>query len=99
MTLMRGAKSVRGASGTLSNNRWTEAPKDPGLIVYRLAHPFQAGKMHIHREEARVAGHAVHRPLIALGVRDRSHKRLRSRAAPEAGATLAGSGSFVPGVG
>ena len=55
--------------------------------------------MHIHREEARIAGHAVHRPLIIPGVWDWRHERLRGRAAPRAGAALAGSSSFVPGMG
>ena len=47
--------------------------------------------MHIHSEEARVAGHAVHRPRVASGVRDRGHERLRGCTAPGAGAALAGS--------
>ena len=85
--LYAGAKSVRGASGTLSSNRRTGAPKDPGLIVYGLAHPLQAGEVHIYREEARIA---VHRPLIVPGVRDRRHERLCGRATPGAGTAFAG---------
>jgi hypothetical protein len=83
---------VRGASTILSNNKRTGAPKDLGLIVYGLAHPFQAVKMHIHREEARIAGHAVHRPFIVSGVRDRCQERLRGCTARRASAALAGVG-------
>jgi len=89
------AKSARGPSGILSDNKRTGVPKDPGLIVYGLAHPLQAGEVHIYREETRIAGHAVHRPLIAPSVRDRSHERLRGRAAPKAGASLAGAPLWV----
>ena len=66
------------------------APKDPGPVVYGLAHPLQAGEVHIHREGARIAGHAVHRPLIVPGVRDRRHERLCGRATPGAGTAFAG---------
>jgi len=54
--------------------------------------------VHVHCEEARIAGHAVHRPLIASGVQDRSHERLRGSTAPRTGTALASGVSLVPGV-
>ncbi len=50
--------------------------------------------MHVHREEAWITVHAEHVALVAPGVRDWGHERLRGRATPGASATLAGVGAL-----
>ncbi len=89
----RSAKG-QGRCCPLWRRRGRSPDKKPRLCNLSAHQPLQAGEVHVHREEARVAGHAVHRPLIVPGVRDRRHKRLRGRGAPGAGAALAG-GSLV----
>jgi len=99
--------SREGAASRSPEQRASQVPRSTSLrrrqprLVYQLSillKPLQAGEVHVQRKEAGVAGHAVHRPLIAPGVQDRSHKRLRGSTAPRTATALASGVSLVPGV-
>jgi hypothetical protein len=68
-------------------------PRQSGLVYQLciLSKPLQAGEVHVHCEEAGVAGHAVHRALVAMPyVGAGRAEGLCGSTASEAGAAPAG---------
>ena len=92
--------SREGAASRSPEQRASQVPRSTSLrrrqprLVYQLSillKPLQAGEVHVQRKEAGVAGHAVHRALVAMPyVGTGRSERLCGSAASEAGATLAG---------